>query len=238
MAKKLNMQFSGTIGPLVGCQRYGTYYYRGRPASVQQTMATKKSAGRFGIASKAGKVMRSYLAKSIPNAKDLHMQRRLQNAIAAWLQLDIALPPKPTADIPFVNRFNFNPEIPLEEKLKIAIDFEQGGPGCTLLRIPAFVPVKQVKAPAGTTHLQFCISTAALRLSDDNCFGNHDCILTIPYNDALQPVQQITLPLQTMPGNLLIAALQIRFGILQSADINYRKLAAKSTAAIVGAVYL
>lgn len=238
MAKKLNMQFSGRIGPLVGCLRDGAYHYRGRPASVQQTMATKKSAGRFGTASKAGKVMRSYLVKSIPNAKDLHMQRRLQNAISAWLQLDVALPPKPTANIPFVNHFNFNPEIPLEEKLKIAIDFEQTSPGLTMLRIPSFVPVNQVKAPAGTTHLQFCISAAALRLNDDTCFGNSDFILTIPYNDELQPAQPITLAMQTQPGNILIAALQLRYGIQQVAEINYRKLAEKSTAAIVGAVYL
>jgi hypothetical protein len=238
MAKKLNIQFSGSIGPLVGCLRYGEYYYRGKPKKVQQTKATKKSAGYFGLAAKAGKIMRLYMAKSIPNAKDLHMQRRLQNCIAEWLRLDSALPPKTTTDIPFVNHFNFNPEIPLEEKLKITPEFKQTGPNLTSLHLPAFVPVNQVKAPAGTTHLQFCISAVALKLGDDGYFGNSDHTVTIPYNDTLQDAQEISLPLQTQPGNILIAALQLRYGIQEAGEISYRKFEKQRTSSIVGAVYL
>jgi len=54
----------------------------------------------------------------------------------------------------------------------------------------------------------------------------------------LQPAQPIPLATQTQPGNILIAALQLRYGIQQVAEINYRKLAENRTAAIVGAVYL
>lgn len=238
MAKKLNIQFSGRIGPLVGCLRDGKYYYRGRPVKVKQTKATKQSAGHFGIAAKAGKIMRLNLAQSIPNTKDQPMQLSLASAIGKWLRIKSTLPPAPVSDIPFVNHFNFNPEVPLEEKLKIAIAFEHSGPGIAKLRLASFVPLQQVKAPAGTTHLQFSISAAALRLSDDTCYGSSHFTFTIPYNDTLNNAQEIALPLQTDPGNLLIAALQLRYGMNQAAEINYRKLAAKSTAAIVGAVYL
>jgi hypothetical protein len=238
MAKELNMQFSGRIGPLVGCLRDGKYYYRSRPQKVRQTRATKLSASYFGLAAKAGKIMRLYLAHSKPNAKDIHMQRKLESCISKWLRSDNGLPPKPTADIPFVNHFNFNPEIALEEKLKITTDFKQTGPDCTALQLPAFVPLDHIKAPAGTTHLQFCISAVALRLGDDSWFGNSSHTITIPHNNILQHAQEINLPLQTQTGNILIAALQLRFGVQEAGEINYRKFAGKSAAGIVGAINL
>ncbi|MEO8416941.1 MAG: hypothetical protein ABI472_24980 [Ginsengibacter sp.] len=238
MAKKLNMQFSGTIGPLVGCLRDGKYHYRSKPGKVEQTEATKQSSSLFGLAAKAGKIMRLYLAQSIPNAKDIHMQRRLEVSISKWLRIDKTLPPKPTDDIPFVNHFNFNPELPLEEVLRIALSFKQTGPGLAELQLPVFVPVTSIKAPAGTTYLQFCISAVALRLGDDGYFGSSTVTFTIPYNNDVQQSQQIAFDLQTQPGNILIAALQIRYGVEEGGNISYRKHAARSTAAIVGALYL
>jgi hypothetical protein len=238
MAKDLNIQFSGRIGPLVGCRRYGKYYYRCRPAKVHQTEATMLSSNNFGLASKAGKLMRLYLAASIPNIKDKHMQKRLAKHIASWLGLHKGLPPQPTADIPFVNRFNFNPEEGLEEKLKIAIGFSQTGPGLTVLQLPCFVPAYDVKAPSGTTHLEFCINAVALRPGDDGCYGSHNSTITIVYDNSMQQAQQVAIPLQTQPGNMLITAMQLRYGVQEAGEVNYRKFAAKSAAAIVGAVYL
>jgi len=238
MAKDLNIQFSGRIGPLIGCLRDGKYYYRSRPQKVRQTKATKQSSNNFGLASKAGKIMRLYLAQSIPNAKDLHMHKKLAGSIGNWLGLFKGLSPEPTAEIPFVNHFNFNPELRLEEKLKIVPDFKQTGPGITELQFPAFVPVSAVKAPAGTTHLEFCISSVALRLDDDACYGNTTVTITIPYSNTLQHAQQVALPLQTQAGNILIAALQLRYGVQEAGEMNYRKHAGKSIAGIVGAVYL
>jgi hypothetical protein len=238
MAKNVNIQFSGSIGPLVGCVRYGKYYYRGKPDKVQQSAATKQSSNNFGLASKAGKIMRLYLAAAIPNATDGHMHKKLATSINKWLGLVKGLPPQPVKEIPFVNHFNFNPQQLLQEKLRIVISFTQTGPDNYEVQLPAFVPVNDIISPAGATHIEFCISTAALRLGDDTCFGNNSSTITIPYNNTLQPAQQIAMPLQTRPGNILIAALQLRFGVQEAGEINYRKFAGKATAAIVGAVYL
>jgi hypothetical protein len=109
MGKKINIQFSGKIGPLVGCLRYGKYYYRCQPNKVRQTSATKQSSNNFGLASKAGKIIRLYLAAAILNTKDQHMHKKLATGIGNWLGLFKGLPPQPTTDIPFVNHFNFNP---------------------------------------------------------------------------------------------------------------------------------
>lgn len=238
MAKETNIQFSGKIGPLVGCLRYGKYYYRSLPDKVKQTKATKRSSNYFGLAAKAGKIMRLYLAASIPNEKDIHMQRRLESCIGKWLRSDSKLSPEPTADIPFVNHFNFDIEQRLEEKLKIELIFKQTGTDLTELQIPAFIPVNAIKAPAGTTHLEFCFSAVALRLGDDSYYGSYSHTITMAYDEMLQNAQQVALPLKTKPGNILVAALQVRYGLQEAGEINYHKFKAKHVGAIVGAICL
>lgn len=237
MAKNLNMQFSGKIGPLVGCLRHGKYHYRSLPGKVQQTDATKASSAIFALASKAGKIMRHNLEHSIPNPKDPNMQRQLLARIKYWLRTNNGLPPQSTNDIPFVNHFNFNPARPLEEALRIQLSFIQTGPGLTQLQIPAFVPVQAIKAPARTTQLELCISAVSMRLGNYNSFGNESLTITVPYNDTPQPAQQIPIALQTDQGNILIAALQIRYITGEGPHKKYLA-AAKSPAAIVGAVYM
>ncbi len=182
--------------------------------------------------------MRLYLAQSIPDAKNIHMQRKLESSFSKWLRLENTMPPKPTNDIPFVNHFSFNPELKLKEKLKLSIGFKETGTHVTELQLSAFVPVDAVKAPAGTTHIEFCISGVALRLGDDGYYGSHSSTITMAYNNILQDARQIAIPVQTQPGNILIAALQLRYGVQEASVINYRKFAAKHVAGIVGAVYL
>jgi hypothetical protein len=238
MAKQLNMQFSGRIGPLVGCQRDGKYYYRSRPKKFRQTAATQKAAGIFGLAAMACKVMRLYLEPCIPNPKDQPMRRQLEGRIRQWLGMQASLPPQSTADIPFVNHFNFNEDHRLSDRLTLTPIFSISGAGTALLQLPAFVPCRQVKAPAGATHLQLTIGSVALQLDSYPCFGSSSTTISLPYDDALQPAQEFTLPLQSAPGHILIAAMQLRYGVQEGAEISYRKHAAKAVAAIVGAIYV
>jgi hypothetical protein len=237
MAKQLNMQFSGRIGPLIGVLRYGKYHYRIRSGKIQQTEATKASSSIFALASKAGKIMRLYLGHSIPNPKDINMQRQLVGRISNWLRLSGKLPPHSSTDIPFVNHFNFNLAKPLEEALRIPLVFKPTGPGQTELQLPAFIPVEVIKAPAHTTQIEFCISAVSLRLNNDNSFGYQSITITIPYNNTAQPARQVVLPLQTEEGNILIAAIQLRFMMETKSKLTMVK-AYKLPAAIVGAVYL
>jgi hypothetical protein len=237
MAKELNMQFSGRIGPLIGCLRYGKYYYRGRPDKVRQTKATIASSSIFAQASKAGKIMRLHLQHSIPNPRDIHMQRQLAGRISNWLRQSKGQPAQPTADIPFVNHFNFNPAKPLQEALRIPLSFIQTGPGLTQLQMPAFIPAEAIKAPARITQIELCISAVAFCLDCDTGIGSENLTITVAYNNTPQPLQQIALPLPTNTGNILIVALQLRYMVEAGGQLNYVK-ADKFPAAIVGAVYL
>jgi hypothetical protein len=237
MARELNMQFSGRIGPLIGCLRDGKYYYRSRPGKVRQTKATKASSSIFALASMAGRIMRLYLQHSIPNPKDIQMQRRLVGSISNWLRLAKGQPMQPTTDIPFVNHFEFNPAKPLDYAWRLCPGFMVTGPGMAQLQVPAFVPVETIKAPANTKHIQVCISAVALRLDSYSSFGTESLTIDLAYNDTAQPARSIALQLQTEPGNILIAAIQLRYGTERAGQVTYLK-PDKLPAAIVGAVYL
>lgn len=238
MAKQLNMQFSGRIGPLVGCLRDGKYYYRSRSKSPKQTDATQKAAGKFGLAARACKVMRTNLLPCIPNPRDKDMRLRLEGRIRLWLGQQGSMPLQATADIPFVNHFNFNAADRLVERFTINPVFSITGPGSAMLQLPAFIPANQVKAPAGTTHLQLTIAAVALRLNDYTCYGSNSTVITLPYNAVLQPAQEFNMDLQAEPGNILVAAMQLRYGVQEGVAVSYRKHESKTVAAIVGAMYM
>ena len=235
MAKEINMQFSGQIGPLVGCLRYGKYYYRSRPATVKQSRATQASSSIFGLASTAGKIIRHGLVHSIPNSLDMKMQQQLAGCISKWLRLDMS--PQSTTAIPFVHHFNFNPARPLEETMLIPLEFIPLSPGTCQLQIPAFVPVTAIKTPAHTTQVECCISAVVLAPGGSTSTDNTTHTLTVPYTDELQAAQDIPLPLQTQPGYMVIVALRLRYIIEKGTGFTYAATD-KEPAAIIAAVYL
>ncbi len=238
MAKELNMQFSGTIGPLVGSLRNGSYYYRSKPKKFRQTKATKAAASRFGLAARVSKVLRTHLKPCLPDPGDQHMRRRLEGSIRQWLGFQELMPPQATGDIPFVNHFNFNATDNLADRLKITPGFSITGPHETRLHLPAFIPVKQVVAPAGTTHLLITIGSVALGLNSQAYCGSSHQQICLPYDDDLQPARDFAMALQTDRGNLLVAVIQLQFGIQNGDETEYRKYAATAVAGIVGAIYL
>ena len=238
MAHDLNIQFSGRIGPLIGCLRNGKYYYRSRPNKVQQTKATQLSSNNFGLAAKAGKLIRLNLAQHLPSTKDQHMHKRLARCLADWLGQYKDQPVQPTAAIPLVDQFSFNPELRLAEQMKVVPVFSRTGPELTQLLLPAYIPATDIKAPAGTTHLEFCIHAVVLRLGDDACYGNYSHAFTIAYDNMMQDARQVNIALHTAAGKMVIASLRIRYGILQEGEINYSKWVNRTVAGIVGAIYV
>jgi hypothetical protein len=85
MAKVTDVFLNGTIGNVVFYRRMGTQCARSRPLDVKQSAATKIRSANFGIAARAGKVLRSGLTASMPNATDRSMQSRFSGAIAKRL---------------------------------------------------------------------------------------------------------------------------------------------------------
>ncbi len=74
MAKVTDVFLNGTIGNVVFYRRLGTNCARSRALHVMQSEATKIRSANFGIAARAGSVLRSWLTPSMPNARDRSMQ--------------------------------------------------------------------------------------------------------------------------------------------------------------------
>jgi hypothetical protein len=51
--------FTGKLGNVIGYQRNGQYFLRSMPEIVRQTVATRRAARRFGMASKKGALLRN-----------------------------------------------------------------------------------------------------------------------------------------------------------------------------------
>ena len=121
MALQMSNYISGRLENVVFYKRSGGFFARSMPASVKQSDATKMRSRNFGIASSAGKTLRSLLMPVIFFPKDRKMQGRFAVAIAQWLKLSNIETLPATNDIPYVNDFQFNDSTSIAKRFKIPI---------------------------------------------------------------------------------------------------------------------
>ena len=84
-------QISGSIGPLIYQQRYGTNIIRNKPDRVRQTQATKTSSTEFQYCSRWSKCLRLGLNALWLGNTDPLVSQRLTGALYAALQRNTAL---------------------------------------------------------------------------------------------------------------------------------------------------
>ena len=82
MATVTDIFLNGSMGNVVFYRRMGTNCAHSRALHVNQSDATKIRSANFGIAARAGSVLRSGLTPSMPNPADRSMQSRFSGAIS------------------------------------------------------------------------------------------------------------------------------------------------------------
>ena len=80
------MKFIGTVENLIYYKWRDIYAVRTKPTKVKQTKASIEQSKLFGIAAHTGAVLRNVLKPALPDAKDLVMMRRFEQAIVSWLR--------------------------------------------------------------------------------------------------------------------------------------------------------
>jgi hypothetical protein len=181
------------------------------PLEVKQTAATKNRSRNFGIASASGSTLRELLLPALPFPKDRNMQNRFSGAIAKWLALSDVKDLQPEDNIPYIQDFNFNAQTSIAERWRVAISVTQSGDGQIAVHIPAFVPAKDIIAPAHTTMVVCTIATASCRLKDGTEKGNFEVTMEIPYNEDMINDQTLSFPVDTSNGSLVITAASFRY---------------------------
>jgi hypothetical protein len=208
MARIEDVFVTGTIGNIVLYRRMGKQCARIKRDHIKQTAATKKRGINFGIASRAGKGLRSGLSAAMPNPKDRSVQSRFSGAIAKWLgQSDVeSLPPRD--NLPHLSFFQFSPGDTFAERFKVPVSVTTTENGISV-SIGSFVPQSNISAPAGTVSVQLILSVAAATLATGiACRGKTETI-EIPFNNVEVPAKVIDFAVPTVAGTIVVTVARL-----------------------------
>jgi hypothetical protein len=77
------LTFTGKLGNLIGYERNGKYFLRSMPEIVRQTVATRRAARRFGLASRKGGLIRNVFYDDLDIPCDSSHVNRLNKVLIA-----------------------------------------------------------------------------------------------------------------------------------------------------------
>jgi hypothetical protein len=190
-------------------RRMGTNCARSRALHVKQSAATKIRSANFGIAARAGKTLRSGLTPSMPNATDRSMQSRFSGAIAKWLGTS-GIDELPSADtVPYISALEFTKEQPVSQRFKVPLTISVPQANVLTVSIDAFIPSKQIVAPAGTGLVTLVISVAGCLLKTGEPTGSETHAIDIPYNDSTVAAQVLEFHVNTPSQSLVVTAARL-----------------------------
>lgn len=237
MARQSNIKLVITIGNLIFYQRLGDFYIRTKPVAVKQTKATKKAGNNFGKANRVEKAIRNSLHAIIPNIKDKQMMRRLAKAVYCWLNTDSLQTKEKIDHLPFISDYEYNEQSLLVDKWQVALQVTRPTQGTVALHIAAFNPAIDIAAPAGTKTVICTIIVTACNMDTAAITGSYATQLSITYEDATIPAQDILSDISTSAGCLMVVAVALQYNTGTSAKENIVSNMRWLPAGIVDAMY-
>jgi hypothetical protein len=237
MPSQINLQITGRVQNMVFYKRGDKYYARSVPGRIRQTKATKKCATEFGKASGAGKMLRQQLLPVIPFPADNKMQTRLVSGLLSWLRSGFD-PEQPCDPVPFLNDFRFTECDTVAERWRVSLEVTKTADGMLQMKIPAFVPAKNILAPAGTVSVKCHIATGGYDLKQGGATGGFSTSLNFNYNDEPMPQQILLLPTPTPSGSLIVTAVFLEYYFNKNGHLQKSMNKAFMPAGIVKAMYL
>jgi len=238
MARVTDVFMSGTMGNIVLYRRMGKNCARLKREGIQQTIATKIRSENFGIASTAAKHLRKGLYAVIPSPTDRSMQSRFSGAIAKWLRLcDVdTLPPCDAA--PYISGFQFTNGDAFSERFRVPITISQPDKNFITVSVNAFVPVKNVAAPAGTVMIEVVIAVAGCMLKTGMPAGSGVQRIQVPYNHDEIAAQVLQFPVPVSKGNLTVTAGWLQYYVLKNNGISRAENPAFMPAGVINASFV
>jgi len=209
MAKQTEIYLNGKIDNLVFYSAWGQKLVRSMPARLKQTTNTRARSRNFGFAATAGKILRSHLEPVLPFPKDKKMQSLFSGAISRWLGLsDLANLASQTPE--GLTGFSFNPQIAFTDRCKIPFIITRKADELQIA-LPNFIPAQVFAAPAGTQQVELSFCLAGCSLQEVTNGHAHTKKILLPFDQQLQPAQNLALPVAMQQGNLLVLGAAVRF---------------------------
>ncbi len=237
MPSQINLQITGRIQNIVFYKRGDKYYARSVPGRIRQTKATKKRATEFGKAATAGKILRQQLLPVIPFPADNKMQTRLVSDLFSWLRSGFDRE-QPCDPLPFLNDFSFTESDTIGGRWRGSLEITKASEGMMQMKIPAFVPAKNILAPAGTILVKCNIATGGYDLRNGGTSGGSSTSLNFNYNDEPVPEQTISLPTPTPSQSLIVTGVSLEYYFNKNGHLQKSMNKAFMPAGIVKAMYL
>ncbi|HVI48562.1 MAG TPA: hypothetical protein VM802_27080 [Chitinophaga sp.] len=169
MAKQLSIiTFKGKLGNLIGYRRGGGYYLRSMPASVRQTVATRRAAQRFGMASKKGALIRSAFSGKMDVRCDSGHINRLTSKLI----------PVAGNDISSLTGFRFNQHTGTEKFLLLPPRLSRNG--------ILYIPPQIIPACEGFNTLEIKVIAARINFTTSQVTGAECAVLTVKTGEAFE----------------------------------------------------
>jgi hypothetical protein len=173
------IKIEGTIGDITFLKTQDGYIAKekteikgSRIASDPAFQRTRENNAEFGTAGKAGKLVRNVFRTWVKQASDRRVTSRLTKEILLLIKTDTTQARGLRSVQPLATElqqgFNFNGNAPLATVLSMpftsTIDRDAG---TLTVSIEKFSPLKQISAPAGSTHCKLLSAAAAINFDTD-----------------------------------------------------------------------
>lgn len=197
------LTFTGKLGNVIGYRRNGGYYVRSMPATVHQTIATRKASRDFGIASRKGKLIR----RAIMPLLDLPGEGSTVN------RLNKTLIQAGTSNLQGVEGFRWNKHT--------GVDSFFNSPPIPAADGVCHIPAQILSAPENATHLQISLIGVKISFAEQRITGRHTDTLMI---DLSQSFDGAALEANVPGKGTLLLVLQVRAyqGTAPIGDRRYR----------------
>lgn len=206
---------SGSLGRVVFYELNGVSIMRSKPVRVRQTRATKASAKEFGRMSGYSKLIREYWGL-LGRFSQRDLMLRLNSALLRWNKDSGGDQQLMSRNLRDLRSFELNPDCLLARHCMMSPKMDLDQPGKVLITVPAFKPDDVIKSPRGTYMIKFtwlivrCNTQPVLerKFPRDGYGIAHSEIST---NSAKVPEQRIEMPLNLLPGDLILLALRLTY---------------------------
>lgn len=147
-------------------------------------------------------------------------------------------PKQPCYPVPFLNDFSFTKSDTVAERWRVSLQVTKTADGMLEMKIPAFVPAKNILAPAGTVSVKCHIATAGYGLKNGAATGGFSTSLNFNYNDEPVAEQIISLPIPTFSQTLIVTGVSLEYYFNKNGHLQKSMNKAFMPAGIVKAMYL
>ena len=210
MGKQTNIKLRGTVGNTIYYQWKGIHCTRTVPARVRQTGNTRKAASLFGVAVKSAAAVRALLKPVLTGATDRSVIYGLDIAFRKWLHTNPKEYTEPAESLPAFDAFSFNKKA-TPGKLYRIVSVSRATGNDLLIKLPGLNPALDLAAPDDTRHLGIQFMAVVLEVDRPGEAKAIRATITIPYEDATMPAQEILLPGVTGLECLALVAMAVRY---------------------------